>query len=591
MPVTAEHDRYGKISQLVPLNTLKQDALDKLLEKVDVEAVNRGQFIFREGDVDHVNVYLLDGRIGLYENNQEIERIEQGSPKLRFPLAHQLPRQFAARALENTDIVRIDSRLLSEALAESEEADYKVESNVDADDEDADWMTQLLQSNVMQHIPASNLQGVMMRMQEREVENGETLINEGDEGDYFYLLHRGRAAVLKRDEETGENREVVVLGAGAAFGEDALLTNNPRSSTVRMITDGIVLRLSKDDFTQLIKHPLSNTVSLQDAEKIIARGGIWVDVRDQASFEKGHMKNAINMPHSTIRFQIPRLDSEREYVVYGHSSNSGLAAAYLMLDRGLQAYPLEDGYSTGDQPEAKAETPAAEPVKQPVAPQPATAAAPAESTAQEKPEEVVEDAASAAEIADLKKQLLKQNGVIARLKERLEEHNGGADPAELEKLQLRNMKLEREIIGLTEKLESQEDRYDELKEQFDGLDGDNRKHIKVRDLEIAELKEKLTVLQLERDQAESDYEELLAKNDSADSQSLDNEALKHAQNQIEQLEALNSSITDDRDNMKYELEDARNQLSLANQEISELQLEVTDLKGRLAEQDPSGNIN
>jgi CRP-like cAMP-binding protein len=591
MPVTAEHDRYGKISQLVPLNTLKQDALDKLLEKVDVEAVNRGQFIFREGDVDHVNVYLLDGRIGLYENNQEIERIEQGSPKLRFPLAHQLPRQFAARALENTDIVRIDSRLLSEALAESEEADYKVESNVDADDEDADWMTQLLQSNVMQHIPASNLQGVMMRMQEREVENGETLINEGDEGDYFYLLHRGRAAVLKRDEETGENREVVVLGAGAAFGEDALLTNNPRSSTVRMITDGIVLRLSKDDFTQLIKHPLSNTVSLQDAEKIIARGGIWVDVRDQASFEKGHMKNAINMPHSTIRFQIPRLDSEREYVVYGHSSNSGLAAAYLMLDRGLQAYPLEDGYSTGDQPEAKAETPAAEPVKEPVAPQPATAAAPAESTAQEKPEEVVEDAASAAEIADLKKQLLKQNGVIARLKERLEEHNGGADPAELEKLQLRNMKLEREIIGLTEKLESQEDRYDELKEQFDGLDGDNRKHIKVRDLEIAELKEKLTVLQLERDQAESDYEELLAKNDSADSQSLDNEALKHAQNQIEQLEALNSSITDDRDNMKYELEDARNQLSLANQEISELQLEVTDLKGRLAEQDPSGNIN
>lgn len=590
MPVTAEHDRYGKISQLVPLNTLKQDALDRLLEKVDVEAVNRGQFIFKEGDVDHVNVYLLDGRIGLYENNQEVERIEQGSPKLRFPLAHQLPRQFAARALENTDIVRIDSRLLSEALAESEEADYKVESSVDAD-EDADWMTQLLQSNVMQHIPASNLQGVMMRMQEREVENGETLIHEGDEGDYFYLLHRGRAAVLKRDEETGEDREVVVLGAGAAFGEDALLTNNPRSSTVRMVTDGIVLRLSKDDFTQLIKHPLSNTVSLQDAEKIIANGGIWVDVRDQESFEKGHMKNAINMPHSTIRFQIPRLDSEREYVVYGHSSNSGLAAAYLMLDRGLQAYPLEDGYSAGEEPEAAAASapaPAA-PANEPVASQ--ADAATAEAGDRGQPEADVEDTASAAEIADLKKQLLKQNGVIARLKERLEEHNGGADPAELEKLQLRNMKLEREIIGLTEKLESQEDRYDELKEQFDGLDGDNRKHIKVRDLEIAELKEKLTVLQLERDQAESDYEDLLAKNASADSQALDNEALKHAQNQIEQLEALNASITDDRDNMKYELEDTRNQLSLANQEISELQLEVTDLKGRLAEQDPSSNIN
>ena len=577
MPVTAEHQEYKQLGQLIPLNTLKQDALNSLLMKIDTEQLGKGATLFNEGDIDHVNVYVLEGVVGLFENGREVDRLESGSATSRFPVAHQIPRKFSAKTLTKSNVVKIDSRLLSEALAQNEEDAYVEENGADEVDEDADWMTQLLQSNVMQHIPPANLQGVMMRMQEREVHAGDVLITEGEEGDYYYLLHRGRASVEIRDPETGENNEVAVLSAGASFGEDALLTNNPRSSTVKMITDGIILRLSKEDFTQLIKHPLSDAVSYAQAEEIINDGGVWLDVRDAQSYDEEHLPGAINMPHATIRFQLESLDTDRQYVVYSHSGNGGLASAYLLLDKGLNARSLEggfDGYKKLQSGES------------------------AEATSALDHEESTSSSVSAATTAVADSELLDK---IARLEEQLQEKDTALEQAnakiqeldakpaepivdteELNKLINSNKKLEREIIGLTEKLESQEDLYDQLKEKFDGLNGENKKHLKVRDREIAELKEKLTVLQLERDQAESDYEELLASNNAGGS---DNANLQHTNNEVEQLEALNASIAEERDTCKFELEENRNVLSLANQEISELQLEIADLKGRLADLD------
>ena len=39
--------------------------------------------------------------------------------------------------------------------------------------------------------------------------------------------------------------ELATLGPGDAFGEEALLSDSPRNSTVTMLQDGEVLRLSK----------------------------------------------------------------------------------------------------------------------------------------------------------------------------------------------------------------------------------------------------------------------------------------------------------------------------------------------------------
>ena len=55
---------------------------------------------------------------------------------------------------------------------------------------------------------------------------GVPLVEEGEEGDAFFLILAGAASVLRG------GREVAVVGPGASFGELALLDGGPRSASV-----------------------------------------------------------------------------------------------------------------------------------------------------------------------------------------------------------------------------------------------------------------------------------------------------------------------------------------------------------------------
>ena len=578
----------------------------KLLASVDIESAPKGTTLFSEGDVDHVNVYLLSGQVGLFNGTNQVDQAEEGSATARFPIAHQLPRKFTAKALSNLKVVKIDSRLLSEALAEHESSGQQVEE-VSFEDNDDDWMSQLLQSRVMQNIPAANLQGVMMRMQEHPVSAGDMIITEGDEGDYYYLLHRGKAVVLKHNEVSGEQVEVAKLGPGASFGEDALLSDSPRSSSIKMLSDGIVLRLAKDDFIQLVQHPLSETVNYQEATAIIEQGGIWLDVRTPEKYEQAHLPNAINMPYQTLRFQIPSLSDEHHYVIVSQSGRRGIASGFLFIERGFHVSILDGGYDK--LPAGIIDTPAAESKAEEAVPsseaQASTASAP-EATPASAPSATADSGqvdelnekikALEAKLLEKDQQLQASSKQVEELEAQLAsrpasmpegEAGGASSSADVDALKKEIVRLEREVITVTGQLESEEEGYDKLKQQFDTLTGEHKKHLQVRDTDIARLKEELTVLQLEKDQAESDYEELekqmqQTSGGAAGSEGGD-ERLQQALNQVKELEALNASITQDREEIRNDLEEARNQLSLANQENGELHLEISELKGRISE--------
>ena len=46
-------EETARLSALVPLHTLPDEALAELLETVSFESVGRGKMLFKEGDTDH----------------------------------------------------------------------------------------------------------------------------------------------------------------------------------------------------------------------------------------------------------------------------------------------------------------------------------------------------------------------------------------------------------------------------------------------------------------------------------------------------------------------------------------------------------
>jgi CRP-like cAMP-binding protein len=80
-----------------------------------------------------------------------------------------------------------------------------------------------------------------------DVPEGEVLIREGEPGELFFVLVEGSAEVRKG------TRRVATLGAGDFAGEIALLTNAPRTATVRTTSPSTALRATRKGFSALLE--------------------------------------------------------------------------------------------------------------------------------------------------------------------------------------------------------------------------------------------------------------------------------------------------------------------------------------------------
>jgi CRP-like cAMP-binding protein len=91
-----------------------------------------------------------------------------------------------------------------------------------------------------------------MRLKQVNYSAGDTVIREGDEGDHFYVIARGRCMVTRKEARKKTDIELAELSVGDTFGEEALISGNKRNATVAMLTDGSLICLGKDDFQALL---------------------------------------------------------------------------------------------------------------------------------------------------------------------------------------------------------------------------------------------------------------------------------------------------------------------------------------------------
>ena len=341
MAPTPKDKELALLRKLSPLNTLPENELKQLLQETSIDYLNRGEYLFREGDTDPENVYLLSGKVSLLKGKTEVETLTGNTDAARFAVAHQFPRQHAVRAKSRIEYIRINSHRLSELIENAHANAHKAEQSENT--ESGDWKSLLLQSRIFQLIPRTNIQHVISRMEEMVVRADEEIILQGEEGDYFYLISEGRCSVSQKPEGSHEPIEVAELIPGDCFGEDALLSDNLRSGTVTMLTDGVLMRLSKDDFINLIKHPLATTISFAEACKITAANSVWLDIRSPEEYRQGHMDGSINLPLNSLRFQVSSLAPGRQYVIYCQDGRFSTVAAFLLLERGFDAAILDGG--------------------------------------------------------------------------------------------------------------------------------------------------------------------------------------------------------------------------------------------------------
>jgi CRP-like cAMP-binding protein/rhodanese-related sulfurtransferase len=333
-----------QLRSLSPMDGLKHDNLRALARKTVIETAAPGQFLFRKGETEKRSVYVLSGEVELREDDKVLGTVEGGTARARMPLTPSLPRPVSARARSEVEYISVDADLMDVMLTWDQTGSYEVsELRNEVMAESQDWMTTLLQTKAFHRIPPANIQAIFMRMEQVNYRAGDLVLKQGEDGDYFYVITTGKCVVTRETPLNKDGIRLAELEVGDTFGEEALISEAKRNATVTMLTDGTLMRLGKDDFQRLMNEPMLQWVDFAQAGEIIANGGRWLDVRLPSEFESFHQEDAINIPLYFIRLKLKTLDTSTPYVVCCDTGRRSSAAAYVLSERGFNAYVLKNG--------------------------------------------------------------------------------------------------------------------------------------------------------------------------------------------------------------------------------------------------------
>lgn len=333
------------ISGLEPISTLAPEQLVELLNEVRVEFVAPGSPLPTPPGAANQTVYLIDGALELPVGDGQHQALRAGTAEARHPVPVEACAD--ARALVPSTIVFIDPDMLDRLLTWSQvsvpdEAVVMAEGRIITVDK-AKCLRTMLRSSTFRNLPAANLEELLHRMEPIFVAAGQVVIRQGDPGDYFYMIDEGIALVTHNPDNDEDCIEIAELEEGATFGEAALLSDNPRNATVSMMSDGILLRLSREDFKKLLSQPTLQWLDLDGARGRVDGGGTWIDVRLPSEYEHSHLPGALNIPMSVLHRTARTLDRNLHYICYCQTGQRSSAAAFVLRQHGLNASVLRDG--------------------------------------------------------------------------------------------------------------------------------------------------------------------------------------------------------------------------------------------------------
>jgi CRP-like cAMP-binding protein len=111
----------------------------------------------------------------------------------------------------------------------------------------AELIDQLAAVPLFKDLNKKGLERLARVVRTRSFAAGEDIVKQGEEGVGFFLITKGRVAVITGDITINE------IGAGDSFGEQALLDNYRRSATCRTTEPTECLALSRWDFNAEVR--------------------------------------------------------------------------------------------------------------------------------------------------------------------------------------------------------------------------------------------------------------------------------------------------------------------------------------------------
>ncbi|KAF0807354.1 cAMP-dependent protein kinase regulatory chain [Alcanivorax xiamenensis] len=328
----------SRLAEFIPFDGLSQTHLQAIQGQLEVLNLPPGRMVFKRGQHSDKAYFLVDGELDLIDAGFSVRPFSAGDDENYLALDNCAPHTVNAITRTGAILYTLDRDKLDLLMAWTGAVDLLPPPG---QEEQWDWTDALLASGLFARIAPAKLHTLFMQFRPREVEMGTTVVREGDAGDTFYVLKQGQAMVTRgQGRGTGT---LATLGPGRFFGEDALISDQPRNATVTMTSDGVLMCLGQDDFQDILQASVIRHLNEDTLNDMVLDGDhacILLDVRLPMEFRHDRTPGARNIPLGELRQKAPALERDFTYILCSAGRRSELGA-YILSEAGLNAYVLD----------------------------------------------------------------------------------------------------------------------------------------------------------------------------------------------------------------------------------------------------------
>jgi len=182
----------------------------------------------------------------LREYFQKLER-ETSSGSKAVPLSPDDAEEVESPMPQHTQqAVRRRGAISAEPITEEDASSY-VKKVVPKDYKTMASLSKAIAMNILfNHLDENERSDIFDAMFPVNAIQGEVIIQQGDEGDNFYIIDNGEVEVYVNGEK------ILNIGDGGSFGELALIYGTPRAATIKAATDVKLWGIDRDSYRRIL---------------------------------------------------------------------------------------------------------------------------------------------------------------------------------------------------------------------------------------------------------------------------------------------------------------------------------------------------
>ena len=231
------------VSKSPMLKTLDAEQKERLV-KAFTGPVSKppGEDVITQGDIGDTFYLLEEGEVEVYVSKAGPDAVHTYKPGDAFgdlALMYNAPRAATCRAKTEAKLWVLDR------------VSFKVIVVAAAMKKREMYIGFLKEVPILASVTEMEIMTLADSLAEESFADGHTICQQGDAGDYFYIIKEGAAECFQKDA-AGEDKSVAKLETGHYFGEIALLTSKPRQATVKAAGDLKVLAIDRATFTRVM---------------------------------------------------------------------------------------------------------------------------------------------------------------------------------------------------------------------------------------------------------------------------------------------------------------------------------------------------